>query len=63
MADCQYQQPIERSENKVIVQSGLFENEIGPGVLQSSVQQIRPFQEYQMHKTCATDCVDSVVIV
>ena len=41
---------IEHSENKVIPQSGLFsqsglfENEIGPRVLQSSVQQTRALQ-------------------
>ena len=32
---------IEHSGNKTIVQSGLFENEIGHGVLQSSVQKTR----------------------
>ena len=30
--------PMEYSENKVMIQSGLFENEIGPGVLQSSIK-------------------------
>ena len=49
--------PIEHSENKIITQSGLFGNEIGPGVLQSSVQQTRVLQEYQRHKPCATDYV------
>ena len=29
---------IEYSENKIVGQTGLFENEIGPGVLKSSVQ-------------------------
>ena len=29
---------IEHSENRIITQSEVFENEIGPGVLQSSVQ-------------------------
>ena len=29
----------EYSENRTITQSGLFENEIGPGMLESSVQQ------------------------
>ena len=46
--------PIEHSENKVIMQFGLFENEIGPGVLLSSVQQTRALEEYQRHKPCAT---------
>ena len=32
---------IEHSKNKIITQSWLFENEIGPGVLQSSAQQTR----------------------
>ena len=30
---------IEHSENKMVRQSGPFENEIGPGVLQSGIQQ------------------------
>ena len=33
----------------------MFENEIGPGVLQSSVRQTRVLQEYQRHKPHATD--------
>ena len=37
--------------DKIIRQSRLFENEIGPGVL----QQIRALQEYQMYKARATD--------
>ena len=32
---------IEHSENKIIMQSGLFENEIRPGVLLSSIQQFK----------------------
>ena len=48
---------IERSENKIITQSALIENEIGPGILCSSVQQIRALQKYQRHKPCATDYV------
>ena len=30
---------IDHSENKIIRQFGLFENEVGPSVLQSSIQQ------------------------
>ena len=41
---------IEHSENKIITQSGLFENEIGPGVLQPSAQQTGMLQEYQRNK-------------
>ena len=50
-----WEDSIEHSENKIITQSGLFENEIGAGVLQSSVQQTGVLQEYQRHKPCATD--------
>ena len=53
---------IEHSENGIIFQSGMFENEIGPGVLQSSIRQTRVLQEYQMNKPRATD-VDSVHVV
>ena len=35
----------------------MFENEIGPGVLQSSVRQTRVLQKYQKHKPRATDSV------
>ena len=48
---------IEHSENKIVTQSGLFENEIGPGVLNSSIQQIRLLEEYQMHKPSVTEYV------
>ena len=41
---------IEHSENKVVRQSGPFETEIGPGVLQSSFHQICQLQECQRHK-------------
>ena len=41
--------------NEVIAQSGLFENEIGPGILQSSVQQMQGLQAHQSHKPRATD--------
>ena len=54
---------IEDSENKIITQSGMFGNEVGPGVLQSSVRQTRMLQEYQRQELCATDCVDSVRVV
>ena len=45
----------EYSDNKAIVQSGLFENEIGPGVFQFSVQQTCSLQESQRHKAYVTD--------
>ena len=38
---------IEHSENTSIRQSGPFENEIGPGVLQSGVQQAWILEEYE----------------
>ena len=47
----------DHSENKIIVQSGLFENEIGPGVLMSSVQKTCVLQEHQRHKAEATEYV------
>ena len=40
-----------------ITPSGLFENEIGPGVLQFSFQQTRLLQEYRRHETYAADNV------
>ena len=48
-------QLIEHSENKVVTQSGLFENEIGPEVLQSSVRQTPALQENQKHTPSAAD--------
>ena len=45
---------IEHSEHKVIAQSGLLGNEIGPGVLQYSVQQTSVLQECQRHKAKAS---------
>ena len=45
------------SENRIIVQSGLFENEIGPGMLKSSVQKTCVQQERQRHKAGATEYV------
>ena len=56
---------IEHSENRITFQSGMFENEIGLGVLQSSVQQARVLLEYQMQEPHATDYmhVDSVCVV
>ena len=50
-------QPIKHSEYRIIRQSGLFENEIEPGVLHSSVQQTRALDEYEMYKPSATDYV------
>ena len=48
-------QRIEPSENKIIMQSGLFKNEIKPGVLLSSVQQTRVLQDFQRLKVSATN--------
>ena len=48
---------IEHSENKIITQSGLSGEKIGPGVLHSRVQQTSVLQEYQRHKQCATNYV------
>ena len=42
--------PIEHSENKVIMRSASFENEIGPEVLQSSVHNTCPLQECERYK-------------
>ena len=50
-------QGIEHSENNIIMQSGLFENEIRPGVLWSSVQQTRALQDFQRLKVFATNYV------
>ena len=36
---------------------GMVENEIGPGMLQSTVRQTRLLQEYQRHKLRVTDYV------
>ena len=46
---------IEHSENKIIRQSRLSENEISPGLLQSNSQQTPALQEYQRYKPRATD--------
>ena len=40
----------EHFENKIITQTGLFGNKIGPGVLQSRVHQTCLLQECQRHK-------------
>ena len=40
-----------------MTQSGMFEIEIRPGALQSSVRQTRAQQEYQRYKPRATDYV------
>ena len=52
----------EHSENKIITQSGLFENEVGPGVLQSSIQQtnINARRIQKAQTKCNSFCVDSV---
>ena len=56
-------QSIEHSGNKIIVQSGMFENEIGPVMLQSSVRQTQVLQEYQRHKPRATDYVSLLSVL
>ena len=48
---------IEHSENKIIVQSSLFENEIGPGVLKSNVQKTGALQYRQRNKAEITEYV------
>ena len=48
---------IEHSENKIVVQSGLFKTEIGPGLLKSSVQKKCILQERQRYKAEATEYV------
>ena len=45
---------MEPSENKIITHSGLFENEIGPGVVQYMDKKTEKLQEYKLHKPCAT---------
>ena len=45
------------SKNKVITQYGLFENENGPRVLKSSVQQTCSLQECQRHKAYVTNYI------
>ena len=47
-------QSIKHSENKVITLSGVFENEIGPGVLQSSILKSCMLWECQSQKAWAT---------
>ena len=47
------QAEIKPFENKTITQSGLFENEIGPGVTQSWVQETHALQECQRYKAQA----------
>ena len=48
---------MKNSENRIITQPGLLDNEIGHGVLQSSVQQRWALQEYQSHKPRETGYV------
>ena len=56
--------PIFSGSVYIITQSGLFENEIGPGVLQSSVQQTRVLEEYYKAQTMWNWlCVVSVLIL
>ena len=50
-------QSIEHSENKIITLSGLFGNEMGPGVLYPSVQQTQVLQDIQRLKVFATNYV------
>ena len=45
------------SDNNVPVQSGLFKNQIGPGVLKSSVKNPYVLQERQTHKAEVTEYV------
>ena len=45
------------------MQSGLLENEIGTGVLQSSIQQTRALQEYQKHKPSVTGYVSVLSVL
>ena len=55
---------IEDSENRVITQSELFENEGGPGVLQSSIEQRCMQLECQRQKSRGHwMCFDSVLVV
>ena len=51
---------IDHSENKLITLSGLFESKLGPGKLQSSVQQTRPVQECQRQKVLVSDYVSTL---
>ena len=53
---------IEHSENEIITQSGLFENEIGSDVVQDRVQKTEQLQEYQMHKPGATETLQIVSV-
>ena len=41
----------------------MFENDIRPGVLQSSIRQTRVLQEYQRHKPGATDYVSILSVL
>ena len=45
---------LEHSESKIIVQSEMFENEIGPGMLQSTLKKY-VFARMQRHKAKTTD--------
>ena len=54
---------IEHSENKIVTNSGMLENEIRPGVLQSSVRHTRVLQEYQKRKSRAADYVSILFVL
>ena len=54
---------IEHSENRIIFQSGMFENEIGPRVFQSSARQTRVLQEYQRHTPRVTDYISILSVL
>ena len=45
------------------MQSRLFENEIGRGVFQSSVQQTRSLEEYQKYEPCARPYVSGLSLL
>ena len=45
---------IEHSKKKIIMPFGLFENEIGPAVLNSSIQQAPAQRQYQQCKPSTT---------
>ena len=48
---------IEHPENNIIAQSGLFQNEIGPGVFQFNAQWTWTLQKCQKHKAQTTDYI------
>ena len=48
---------LEHSEDKIITQSGLFESEVGPGLIEFSFQETLTLQECQKHKAQVTEGV------